>query len=189
MDTSNLGERPYGRYAAKGLTRRPWGASYSKSFRTPGRAQLQPSGKVGAKPHSSRKYSLRRPAAAFVLRLARTRPARSALACLCFSVAAVAGPQAAQIAADLLGAERDALPGEFLAHLPATPGPLLPQQFADGLGMVAEVAGDLRRRPPGVGERHHLDAIAHLVRQVVATQGFQFITGGFIEVDADHAEL
>ena len=44
-------------------------------------------------------------------------------------------------------------------------------EVADGLAAVAEVGGDPGGRPAGVGEGEHLDAVADLGRQGLASQG------------------
>lgn len=53
-NTSSRGLGPKGRQAARAATRRPGGASYQINFRWPGRPQLEPTGSVGEKAHSSR---------------------------------------------------------------------------------------------------------------------------------------
>jgi hypothetical protein len=63
------------------------------------------------------------------------------------------------------------------------------QEVADGLAAVAEVGGDPWGRPSGIGEGDHLDAVADLRREGLPPQGVEFVTGGVVEVDADHAEL
>ena len=63
------------------------------------------------------------------------------------------------------------------------------EPIADGLGVVAEVAGDAGRRPAGIGEEDHLDAVAGRGREVGSPQGVESGACCVVEVDADHAEL
>ena len=54
---------------------------------------------------------------------------------------------------------------------------------------LTKMLGDPGRRPTGIGEGAHLDAVAGLGRQAGSSEGLELVTGCVVERDADHAEL
>src|SRR5262249_365745 len=93
-------------------------------------------------------------------------------------------------------------PGDLIpaAEVGCGAGPAAPQRvgppgeegaepIADGLGVVAEVGSDAGRRPAGIGEEDHLDAVAGTGPEVGPSRGVESRAGGVGESDADHAEL
>src|SRR5262249_6905932 len=62
-------------------------------------------------------------------------------------------------------------------------------EVADSLGVIAQVGGDARRRPTGIGEGDHLEAVAHLGGEVGTPKGTESGAGEVVELDTDHAQL
>jgi hypothetical protein len=63
------------------------------------------------------------------------------------------------------------------------------QDGAEGGGAVAQMGGDMGRRPGDRGERHHLQAIAGAGRQFQAAERMELVAGGFVELDENHISL
>ena len=51
---------------------------------------------------------------------------------------------------------------------------------------IAEVLGEARGGPAGVGQEDHLEAVADLGREVASPHLLQVVTGRRVELDADH---
>jgi hypothetical protein len=61
-----------------------------------------------------------------------------------------------------------------------------PQGLAGGVGVAAEVGGDARGRPAGVGQQDHLQAVAGRRRQAGMTQRLELAAGGVVQLSAEH---
>src|SRR5205085_11478382 len=67
--------------------------------------------------------------------------------------------------------------------------PEVAQDGPDGVAAVAQVGGNLRRRPAGGRQRDHLQAVTDSRREVAPAQGIESLAVGVVERDPDHPDI